>query len=62
MSESWRVEEPYKDSSGAHSIERVGIQAGCERFGQPLVQFEIEDGEAQRLGGANLGCPTCEAG
>ena len=46
----------------AHSIERVGIQAGRERFGQPLIQFEIEDGEAQRLGGADLGCPTCEAG
>ena len=39
----------------AHIIERVGIQAGCERFGQPLVQFEIEDGEAQRLRRADLG-------
>src|SRR5678816_1991257 len=38
----------------AHSIERVGIQAGSERLGQPLIQFEIEDGEAQRLGGANF--------
>src|ERR1043166_9490460 len=50
------------EQMGAHIIEGVGIQAGCENFGQPLVQFEIEDGEAQRLRRADLGGVAREPG
>ena len=39
----------------AHVIERVSIQSRGERFGQTLVEFQIEDGKAQRLSSAHFG-------
>ena len=46
----------------AHFIERVGIQSGGDRFGQALVQFQIEHREAQPLRGADFGGVARKAG
>ena len=46
----------------ADFIERVGIESGDERFGQPFVEFNVEDGEAQRLRGPDFSSVAREPG
>src|SRR5438445_423861 len=38
----------------ADFVERIGIEAGRVRLGQALVEFKVENGEAQCLGGADF--------
>ncbi len=49
------------DQVVADLVEGVSVQAGVVRLDQAFVEFEIEDLEAQRLRGSQVGTAGCQA-